>query len=708
MKVEEFYGRVKADAAFVAKSRVLVIRDRRDQKELRHLFEERPDRFAWVRLSKCVTAEAFVPPADQVFAQLRLAIAAANAEGKTAFVTGLSAMLALWDGVERASAFEQLRGLVDDGGLRLYAFVQDYGDEAQAAFAHPRYAEGRSVMVVGETPDTEGVPEIRLVSPEIASLVDGASRPSLSAYLNDFEIGGFGSQSVNVRMDASARTLAGVAGSVRQVFSAGDFLRVFCNYAGGLGQAAEAWLFAKMKDAGRRASAKDFAQNCFFQGNLVSVRRDAPRMVAECRGEEREVLVWMLRQTLPADGYLAQVLNDERFDAKLFKSAYVGKAAALIGRPNERALYAERREGIAAILQDGRISLDAEIAAFIEETKDVDAYQVLPWLTNRTRLEVLECVRRLRTADLRTLPRAFFDAFPLLEDYLAPYALGDAALEDYFTAYRALKVANAVTSVFCARAREIQYPVMGVKSRDDLLNDAARDDGAALLVVDAMGLEYLPMLLSLARRRGLDVANAVPAMARIPSSTAFNPIQWPEARRQNGIPDLDGIIHNGAHPHGVSTDEENFVAMLEVFDELVLPAVAQALATHGKVVLTADHGASRLAVLANQTGLARTLATKGVDDKAEDWRYLRVAPTAVPPPELAASVASNVAGDYWCVRGYDRFSKSGGKLNELHGGLTCEEVLVPFVVFEKGATFAPTTARVAPKEQFVENDDFDL
>ena len=75
------------------------------------------------------------------------------------------------------------------------------------------------------------------------------------------------------------------------------------------------------------------------------------------------------------------------------------------------------------------------------------------------------------------------------------------------------------------------------------------------------------------------------------------------------------------------------------------------------------------------------------------------------PPAL---VASNVAGDYWVVKGYDRMSKSGGKLNELHGGLTYEEAIVPIVVFEKGAVFVPMPAVSTPKEQFVENDDFDL
>ena len=149
MKVEEFYNEVKTDAAFGAKSRVLVIRNHSEQKELRQLFEERPNQFAWVRLSKCVTATAFVPPAEQVFVQLRRKIADVNAEGKTAYVTGLSAMLAIWDGAGRTAAFERLRDLVDEATLKFYVFVRDYGEEARSAFAHPRYAEGHSVMLVG-------------------------------------------------------------------------------------------------------------------------------------------------------------------------------------------------------------------------------------------------------------------------------------------------------------------------------------------------------------------------------------------------------------------------------------------------------------------------------------------------------------------------------------------------------------------------------
>lgn len=703
MKIDDFFNKAKDDSVFGNKSRLLIIRNRQEQKQLRQRFEERPNRFAWVRLSKCVSAITFVPPADQVLEALRAEVVKVNASGRIAYITGLSAILAVWNSAERVSAFELLRSMVDDFSLHFYVFVNGYGDDAQQVFSHPRYAEGKSILVVGESVNDEETPDIRLVSNIIGNFITGANRSSLSAYLNDFEIGGFGSQPINIRFDADVYRIAAVSRHVKQIFRSGDYLREFCSYSEGLSVEAEEWLFMKMLDSGAHAAAKDYLQGYFFPEGMSDVCIVAPRMIILCSGAEQEALVWFLKQSILPYSYLYRVLTHSQFDIGLFKSMYVNVAIDAIGAANERSLCSERRKAIAAILQDGSISLEAEIAKFINETKDVDPYQIVPWLSNKTKLEIDECIRRLRHADLSTLPQSFYEAVPLIEDYLKPYALGDSDLEDYFTRYRTHKVANNVTAEFCELARNVKYPIMGVASRDSLLTDPALD-GAALLVVDALGLEYLPMIISLALRRGLDIANAVPASVKLPTSTKFNPIQWAKGSRLNGIPDLDNIIHNGAHMHGHSSDEENFIAMLKVFDERIMPTIATALALNGKVVLTADHGASRLAVLANREHLSKTLPVMGVDAKAEDWRYLAADPNAVPP----ASVASNVSGSYWVAKGYDRFSKSGGKLNELHGGLTYEEVLVPFVVFEKGATFVPMTANVAPVEQFVENDDFDL
>jgi hypothetical protein len=66
-------------------------------------------------------------------------------------------------------------------------------------------------------------------------------------------------------------------------------------------------------------------------------------------------------------------------------------------------------------------------------------------------------------------------------------------------------------------------------------------------------------------------------------------------------------------------------------------------------------------------------------------------------------------GKYWVVRGYNRLPKSGGKKNELHGGATLEERLVPVIVFKKGAVLESQTVQpIKSVEQLVEKDDFDL
>ena len=64
--------------------------------------------------------------------------------------------------------------------------------------------------------------------------------------------------------------------------------------------------------------------------------------------------------------------------------------------------------------------------------------------------------------------------------------------------------------------------------------------------------------------------------------------------------------------------------------------------------------------------------------------------------------------DFVIIKGYNRFSKSGGPGFEIHGGATIEEQVVPVIVFERVAAFsesAPTADPVAQKPQSVVNAD---
>ena len=171
-------------------------------------------------------------------------------------------------------------------------------------------------------------------------------------------------------------------------------------------------------------------------------------------------------------------------------------------------------------------------------------------------------------------------------------------------------MAGRVTLEFYSKVERV-VPPGSVQSRDAIVQRYASDNRCALLVVDAMGAEWLPMLVTLARERNLGVDSLALGEAHLPTSTQFNNIHWPDAARR--LPDIkrfDNIAHNGAETHEVRRAEENLAAALDVIGAEVLPHVEDGLTRFERVLVTADHGSSRLAALAWQSEprLARTLA----------------------------------------------------------------------------------------------------
>jgi hypothetical protein len=97
------------------------------------------------------------------------------------------------------------------------------------------------------------------------------------------------------------------------------------------------------------------------------------------------------------------------------------------------------------------------------------------------------------------------------------------------------------------------------------------------------------------------------------------------------------------------------------------------------------------------------------DGQPLDWRY-SLAPSGVTRPlEFEHQYHSDSGKTYWIVRGYNRLPKSGGKINELHGGASLEEWLVPIIVFTKSAA-AEKSKQPGKKriEQIVDRMGFDI
>jgi hypothetical protein len=390
--------------------------------------------------------------------------------------------------------------------------------------------------------------------------------------------------------------------------------------------------------------------------------------------------IWSLRRRLPSDSYIAKAISGDVTRDNLLRKYVVDTAITVLSDSNANKYAAERAEALTAV----GANYESFIVEFIGQTTENS--DVLPFLNCGTTAERVEIVRRASTEDLSYgLPKQYGELFPTLADYFSPFDYDDEAATAYFKEYRCHKVSNTITDGFVKRAFDFIVPKT-YPTRDAVIGELAAQSDIALLLVDAMGAEYMPLLIAMARRRGMNIESQAVVQAKLPTETVFNPIKWDEARRLPEIKSVDNIVHNGAAKHEASIPERNFAETLRVFETEIMNRIADGLTKFARVVVTADHGATRLAVIARSESKGTTLHwDKERDGEPKDWRY-SLAPQGAPrPPEFESEYFPDRKETYWIVRGYNRLPKQGGKLYELHGGATLEERLVPVIVFTKNA-----------------------
>jgi hypothetical protein len=683
-----------------AKARVVIVHQG-DWTALRRFYQERGD--VELRLSDLVRESAWLPMPDAVFERVRDVMSAQEARGKALVLLGLPGYLALLTDENKRAAIVTLREWADGtSGREAVCFLRSddgTGLILKDVFANPRYRQGKQLIEIDAeqvVPQFAGRTEVMLVGDDLASLIPEAC-DTFQKYLRYTEEHPSDRSVRRIVVASEGRELAGLSAEVRQVVCLRDFAREFYDVEdAGLSDNALRWMCERGKDGAGKTLSETLKALFFPEG---AVARRVLRVFDWRKGAEREAVLWLVKHVAFKGSYLECVARQEGVLVGNFHSAYVTGAAEWL----DSVLYAgERRDAIQEA--DVRMS-GADIRQFIARCAGESTSRVAPWLNCGTGAERAELLRRCSVDGI--VSNAVKNVYSEAAMYLnADSVFGHVALEEYFMEYRKLKMAGRVTTEFYERAQRA-VPPSSLQSRDAMVQRYASDNGCALLVVDAMGAEWLPMLVALARERNLGVDSIAVGKAHLPTSTIFNNIYWPDAARR--LPDIkrfDNIAHNGAETHEERRSEENLAAALDVIGNEVLPRVAEGLARFEWVLVTADHGGSRLAALAWQAEprLARTLACEEGGEVA-DWRYRERAAQGGCPPELEETLD----GRHWVMRGYDRLPKRGGGQGfELHGGATLEERLVPVVIFSRTGQFVPKAKTGGKLAQIVEKDDFDL
>ena len=686
-----------------AKARVLIAPPGENWTELRRFCQKRGD--IELRLSNLVREGAWLPMPDEVFGRVRDAMTAQEASGKAVVLLGMPGYLALLTDENKRAAIVALREWVDSAsGREAVCFLRSddgTGLILKDVFANPRYRQGKQLIEI----DAEqvvpqfatGRAEVTLVGDDLASFIPEACN-TFQKYLLYTEEHPSDSSVRRIVVASDGRELAGLSAEVRQVVCLRDFAHVFYGVEdAGLSEDALRWMCERGKEGAGKTLSETLKTLFFPEGGAA---KRILRVFDGRKGAEREAVLWLAKHVASKGSYLECVVRQEGVLVGNFRSAYVTSAAEWL---DESVLYAgERRDAI----QEADVRMfDADIRQFIARCEGESTSRVAPWLNCGTDAERAELLRRCALDGV--VSNAVKGVYPVAAAYLhADLVFDDVALEGYFREYRELKMADRVTPEFYERAQQVGLP-SSVQSRDTIVQRYVSDNGCALLVVDAMGAEWLPMLVVLARQRNMGVDSIAVGKAHLPTSTIFNSINWPDAsRRLRDIKRFDNIAHNGAEAHEARRAEENMAAALDVIGNEVLPRVAEGLARFERILVTADHGSSRLATLAWQSEprLAQTLACESGAEVA-DWRYRERAAQGGCPPELEETLD----GRHWVVRGYDRLPKRGGGQGfEIHGGATLEERLVPVVIFSRTGQFVPKSKIGDKRAQIVENDDFDL
>ncbi len=382
--------------------------------------------------------------------------------------------------------------------------------------------------------------------------------------------------------------------------------------------------------------------------------------------------------------YLRRVL-DKTFDCKALRSNVI--RAILDVDPSDSQfwrLYDERKD----LLRKLGFA-EAEAREFVAKNRrDKSLKNRLKRLTDLTAAERREAIRGQGWLEPETTKRVYADLINYAKSVRINAGNASDFLTDYFNDYKRQKLAGNVEPEFERRVEEIAQSrfynrlptrdvAIDVALRQAKENGESRDE-IGLYWCDALGVEYLAFIEATARKENLRVVHRV-ARSAIPSITSLNKgcyDDWTGAKiwerrldevKHAGISDDDSTIRATNLPLYLADE-------LEIVGDLINRA-AQKLKSRElrRVVITGDHGASRLAVLS-----AQKTAFEKYDAETPGRHNGRCRLISENVDEEIFPRATEENG-WLALADYGRFKGSRAATTETHGGATLEEILVPIV-----------------------------
>jgi len=330
--------------------------------------------------------------------------------------------------------------------------------------------------------------------------------------------------------------------------------------------------------------------------------------------------------------------------------------------------------------------------AFWEKWKSIsDDYLRLKLLTDDTREERVETIKLVgemlkKKQMLSDICYVIQTTYPDLAYYLCESAfMKDSEWKQYIAEYKQQKVMDIFDPGI---DRMISKPqLLSVPSRHQLLSDC-RNDQDYTLIVDGLGIEWIDLLVSCIQGKRQDIKFQFSiGSAKVPTITSANHFwdDWNEdTYRKNDRLDSKSHIKDksdGIDPYALT--ELQFSIIKDLAKEII-----DLVDSKGKLIVTADHGLSRLAAIHFRQ--RPPVYPPSGSDVCQMGRYCEV-----PASYNNTNDKCYKYDQYLLMVTHDHFSCSGYLPGETHGGMTPEEYLVPVFAFFIDNVI-PKTAKKSP------------
>lgn len=264
-----------------------------------------------------------------------------------------------------------------------------------------------------------------------------------------------------------------------------------------------------------------------------------------------------------------------------------------------------------------------------------------------------------------------------LVTYFAEPKYLEPELAEYFSQYKFNKIANRFDLTFSNTAGS--FNLFEYKTRGQILYHMKGSGDAYFIWIDGMGLEWADMLIAKVEQMNPVLANPSVDVgtAVLPTVTSVNMSKAdPDTISEKKFDALDALSHikDKSDCNYYSIIASQF-EMMDTIAELICRAAKNH--PDKDVVITADHGMSRMAALGfHKTGGIDAPSAASVQNHG---RYCDMPAGSNMPPITNTVKGENVIA----FKTHNHFTISGNAPGEIHGGASPEEILVPIIRFKK-------------------------